>query len=725
VLLAGIVLGLVAGLAAGGRIDNLLAVRLRWTLLIFVALAIRLVTEAALVRDVALAEQLRMPLLGAAYGILIVALWMNRARPGIGLALVGTALNATAILVNGGAMPVWDQALEAAGMAPEDILSPIHFLLAAEPPHEFLLQLGPLGDVIPVPLPLVRNVLSIGDVLLAAGLAFFVFAALLRGPAPGDIAAARSGGGSPAGAALRPGAGRPASTGDEAAAGGVVAVATGGRDAAAPAAAPTSTAATVPTTVAGAEPPSSLRVRPATGLASGLTPTIVLERPVVLGGSGAGIAAPAPTAAPGAPGVIQAAPRGVVARALGHPYVRLAQNGSFSALWVGQLVSLFGDRLHQLALVALVGEATGNGAFAVAMVFVAATIPNLAFGPLAGTLVDRWDQKRVMIVSDVARAAIVLLIPAAATLDVLLVYPLVFALTTVSIFFRPARTAVIPRIVKDDELVAANSAIWLGDSLADVVGYPLAAVFVTVVGTSLAVAFWVDAVTYLASAALIVTMIIPAVVRTAAAAVPGLRGLLDDLVAGWRFLRGEPVLLHNTMQAMVAQFSIGITIGIMAIYASEVLTSSAIDERARYGFIEMAIGIGNLVGGFLIGLVGARVAKGKLVIVGYVVYGACVAALALTGNLGVALALTLGMGVANMVFVIPTQALFMERTPNEMMGRVIAFRFSAVFGSMTVAMAVGGLMSDLVGPGPVFAIFGGLTVLAGLAGLLSRPLREA
>ncbi|MFH0751330.1 MAG: MFS transporter, partial [Chloroflexota bacterium] len=143
------------------------------------------------------------------------------------------------------------------------------------------------------------------------------------------------------------------------------------------------------------------------------------------------------------------------------------------------------------------------------------------------------------------------------------------------------------------------------------------------------------------------------------------------------------------------------------------------------GFIEMAIGVGNLVGGFAIGLLGSRLAKGRLVIIGYVVYGACVAALALTGNLGAALGLSAGMGVANMVFVIPTQALFMERTPNEMMGRVIAFRFSAVFGSMTIAMAVGGLMSDMLGPAPVFAIFGVLTVLAGLAGLLSRPLREA
>jgi len=675
VLLAGIVLGLIAGLAVGGRLDNLLAVRLRWTLLIFGALALRLATEAALLRDVALADQMRLPLLAAAYGVLVVALWANRPLPGIGLALVGTALNATAILVNGGFMPVWDQALAAAGLTPAEIASPIHFVISAAPPLQFLLHAGPLGDVIPVPLPLVRNVLSIGDVVLATGLAFFVFASLQRAP--------------------RRAAGAP----------------------------PVLDGAVA--TAAPAEMGAGHRVRPATGLASSLTETIGLARPVFLGGSGSGVAVPAPTPTPGAPGGLRVARRGVIARAAGHPYVRLAQNGSFGALWMGQLISLFGDRLHQLALVALVGEATQNGAFAVAMVFVAATIPNLVFGPLAGALVDRWDQKRVMVASDVLRAAIVLLIPVAATADVLLVYPLVFVLTTVSVFFRPARTAVIPRIVKDDELVAANSAIWLGDSLADVVGYPLAAVFVAFLGSSLAVAFWVDAVTYVASAALILTMVIPAVIRTAAAAVPGLRGIVDDLVAGWRFLRGEPVLLANTLQAVVAQFSIGVTIGIMAIYAREALPSEAIDGRARYGFIEMAIGMGNLVGGFVIGLVGSKLAKGRLVIIGYVAYGACVAALALTGNFGVALALTLGMGVANMVFVIPTQTLFMERTPNDMIGRVVAFRFSAVFGSMTIAMAVGGLMSDVVGPALVFGAFGILTVVAGLAGLLSRPLREA
>jgi MFS family permease len=678
-LLAGIILGLVAGLAAGGRLDNLLAVRLRWTLLIFGAVALRLGVEAALLRDIEIIDQLRVPLLAGAYGLLVVALWANRARPGIGLALVGTLLNATAILVNGGRMPVWDQALAAAGLTAADILSPIHFIVSADDLGEFLRQAGPLGDVIPIPLSFAPNVLSVGDVLLASGLAFFVFASLLREPGTAGERAR-------AGAAIEPVAERGVAT----------------------------------ATAAGAR----RRVRPATGLAASLTETIGLERPLVFGGSAAGVAVPAPTPTPEAPGGLDEARRGLVARALGHPYVRLAQNGSFGALWVGQLVSLFGDRIHQIALAFLVLGIT-ESAVAVALTFVAATLPNLVLGPVAGALVDRWDQKRVMVVSDLLRAAIVLTLPVAVEVNVLLVYPLVFGLTSISIFFRPARTAVIPRIVKEDELVAANSAIWLGDSMADVVGYPLATLFVTAVGTALPIAFWLDAVSYLASALLIVTMTIPPVARVAASALPGIRGLRDDLVAGWRFLRGDAVLFANTLQAIVGQFAIGITIGLMAVYASDALQSDTIDEIARYGLIEAAIGIGNLVGGFAIGLVGARIARGRMIIAGYVLCGAAIAGLGLTDNVGVAVGLALGFGVANMVFVIPTQTLFMERTPEDMIGRVISFRFSAVFGSITLGMAAGGILGELLGPALVFGVFGIVTMLAGVAGLFSRPLREA
>ena len=93
-----------------------------------------------------------------------------------------------------------------------------------------------------------------------------------------------------------------------------------------------------------------------------------------------------------------------LARLRAHPYVRLALNGSFSALWVGQVISLFGDRVNQIALAAFVYEVT-DSPLAVALTFFVGTIPNLIFSPDRRRLVDRWDQKQVLVVSDILRAA--------------------------------------------------------------------------------------------------------------------------------------------------------------------------------------------------------------------------------------------------------------------------------------------------------------------------------
>ena len=132
--------------------------------------------------------------------------------------------------------------------------------------------------------------------------------------------------------------------------------------------------------------------------------------------------------------------------------------------------------------------------------FFVATLPNLLLSPIAGAFVDRWDRKEVMVVSDLLRAAIVLLLPVAAVTNILLVYPLIFLVTTISVFFRPARVAILPRIVPEEDLLSANSAMWVGETIADVVGYPLAGVFVALLGTAVPLAFWFDSATYLASA---------------------------------------------------------------------------------------------------------------------------------------------------------------------------------------------------------------------------------
>ncbi len=78
-----------------------------------------------------------------------------------------------------------------------------------------------------------------------------------------------------------------------------------------------------------------------------------------------------------------------------------------------------------------------------------------------------------------------------------------------------------------------------------------------------------------------------------------------------------------------------------------------------------------------------------------------------------------------MAFVIPSQTLFQERTPPELMGRVVSFRSALVFGGMAMAMAVGGVLVTFFGPGPVIFAAGLVSLAAGLAGLLIPAVREA
>ena len=734
-LIGGIVAGLVLGLLAGGSLANLAAVRLRWVALLMFAVILRFGTEWLLIRGNGLAEAFRLPLFLISFVLLLSALWVNRAQPGMRLAFVGILSNTIAIAANRGHMPIWIPSLEAAGFTVDNVTSPFHTTLPAALDVAFFRHAGPLADILPVPLPLIQNVASIGDLFLTAGLAFFLFATVVRNadddiePDPGEVRSRLTG---LAGTTRMP-------RGIEAAMG-------------------------------------YQRIRPGTGLASSLTPTASLDRPLVLGGTGTGLAgpsargllgrvrgaddtvvdvwgrvhgtagqavalAPVPSAAsvgvfddgavaaPGRPRV------DVGARVRRHPYIRLALNGSFTSLWTGQMISLFGDRVHQIALAFLVGGVT-NSIIAVAFVFVAATIPNLILGPIAGTYVDRWNQRDVMIVSDLLRAAVVLLMPIAAVANIYSVYPLIFLVTSISIFFRPARVAVLPRIVHEDDLLTANSALWAGETFADVIGYPLAGLFVGFLGAALPLAFWVDAATYGASAILIASIAIPAVQRTRtqdgaiegngeAPATPA-TGVLAEMREGYDFLRHEPVLFANTVQAAFAQFAVGALTALTPIFVRDVLgPANGVDPKAGYAFLEASIGVGNLVGGFVIGLVGMHLAKGRMVIAGYVLFGLFLVGFGLSGSLTLDFGLLLGAGIANMIFVIPSQVLFQQRTPPDLIGRVVSFRFALVFGSMTMAMAIGGVLGQAVGIPPVLAVSGLASILAGLAGLVVPAMRDA
>ena len=224
---------------------------------------------------------------------------------------------------------------------------------------------------------------------------------------------------------------------------------------------------------------------------------------------------------------------------------------------------------------------------------------------------------------------------------------------------------------------------------------------------------------------MLATIVVAPITRSAARTAGGaLRTFATQVVEGWRFLRTKAPLFQNTIISVVAQMTVGVQLAITVIYARDTLDGSVIPYPQNFAAIETAIGIGSLVGGLAVGLVSSRVKKGWLVVGGFIVFGLATVTYGLTSNILIALVATSIVGVANLVFIIPTQTIFYEIVPPELMGRVQAIRSTLVFGAMTLAMAVASAIVQDVNAGLVIAAFGLLTTLAGIVGALLPAVRD-
>ncbi|HJZ49194.1 MAG TPA: MFS transporter, partial [Roseiflexaceae bacterium] len=126
---------------------------------------------------------------------------------------------------------------------------------------------------------------------------------------------------------------------------------------------------------------------------------------------------------------------------------------NFALLWTGGLISLLGDWLLFIALPFYIYDLTGS-ALATGAMFIAETLPILLFGSLGGVFADRWDRKRTMIVADLLRAVLLLLLLAVRSPDWLwAIYLVVFVQSSIGQFFNPAKGALIPQLVDEQQLM--------------------------------------------------------------------------------------------------------------------------------------------------------------------------------------------------------------------------------------------------------------------------------
>jgi predicted MFS family arabinose efflux permease len=293
----------------------------------------------------------------------------------------------------------------------------------------------------------------------------------------------------------------------------------------------------------------------------------------------------------------------------------------------------------------------------------------------------------------------------------------------VGLLFRPAKTAIVPLIVDEERLVTANSASSINETLADLLGYPVAAAIVAGLAGLIGAAFVLDSATYLVSAILIWGMVVP---HEDLPTEPfSARAIWREMAEGWRFLTHKAELLANTVVSTVAQLAFGAEIVCSLIYAKDVLNPAFLPFPENYGWLMASLGLGSVAGGVAIGWFAPNAPKGPMTIAGFIGLGLAMVGAGLTTSPQLAIALFFAIGVANMLYLVPTITLFQELTPQRLFGRVVSSRQALTFGAMAISMGAAGYLAGELGAAPVLMLGGGLIVAAGLGGLLVPAMREA
>ncbi|MDQ3657796.1 MAG: MFS transporter, partial [Chloroflexota bacterium] len=149
---------------------------------------------------------------------------------------------------------------------------------------------------------------------------------------------------------------------------------------------------------------------------------------------------------------------------------QLLTNRIFARFWLAGLFFVLATWSLHITMLIYVFELTGSP-FATGLIPVFASVPGIVLGPIAGVLVDRWDRKRVMAGSILALVGLLALaIPFAGRLDVSMLYAIIFIQAMVMTFFMPAENALLPTLVRDDDLATANSLNALNDNLGRIIG---------------------------------------------------------------------------------------------------------------------------------------------------------------------------------------------------------------------------------------------------------------
>jgi MFS family permease len=368
----------------------------------------------------------------------------------------------------------------------------------------------------------------------------------------------------------------------------------------------------------------------------------------------------------------------------------------FSLVWWSQIISQVGDGVTKLALVWFVYSVTGSP-MKTTIIGLLQTLPPIVFGPLFGVCVDRLSKKWIMIGSDVARALLIGVIPCLVSIDLFTVdrlYVLVFLHAIASAIFGPAMTGAVPFLVERRQFTAANALLQTTTSLGVVLGPALSGIGIATIGSQEVLC--VNAITYLGSAACLLTIKLSGSGELGSAASTMAASLLRDLVEGVRFaLITQQRILLLILAASLYTFGAAAFSTLLPVFARKLLDLGP----AEVGYLWSAFGAGLLV--VSIGLV--KVTDWELRKRFFVI--AASSSLSGVGLLGLVWAEQfgtaavfmglIGAGVGTLTPI--AWGVLQEITPVNMVGRVLAIYTTAAMSMAIAGMTVFGWIAQEFG----------------------------
>jgi MFS family permease len=402
------------------------------------------------------------------------------------------------------------------------------------------------------------------------------------------------------------------------------------------------------------------------------------------------------------------------------------KNRSFLFLWLGQIISNFGDRLNLMALFALVSRRAPGSTIGFAKLFFFMVIPVFVVGPIAGVYVDRWDRKRVMIISDILRGILVLLIPffILSFNSFIPIYILVFLLYSITRFFLPSKMAVIPDIVPRDMLLLANTLSDTTKMVAAVVAFGIAGILVDKIGAINA--FYIDAVTFFISALFISNMVVKKIIshfredilRAREAIKSAIRRTVwSDIREGVKF-----IIEHKEMKFVVKNFfvlmaGIGSISCVIIVFIQEAFGSVTKD----FSLLLMFVVLGTLIGAVCYGRFGSRLKKEYVILTCILFAGLLITLFAVVTKLypsfwlSAAAMLTFGVSLGPITVSIYTT--IHEFIPQETRGRIFSSLEAVIHLGFLVCMFIAALLAEhvdriwiIIVCGVVFSLWGALGI---------------